>query len=352
MLLFRPLRLIPAALTLILLAACSSATSSPTATSAPTDTPEPTATPVPFAVLMTYPDISSPAQDRACAEAREFIAAQGWELREMEPGTDVLQVVLEQNPQLIVFVGTSLGDSIASAAAARPDLRFVAVEDPGVSPAANLLVVGGENIRSDEAAFLAGLMAGVANTNDRIGWVGESGTVRGKSYRNGFRHGVRLVCPVCYIFEYELTSTADAQAGQDAANSLLSDYADTASASPNPAGTAALLDLAGNNIRVAGTQPDFYDSLSSVNSVGVDQVLGNPTVRPDLLLRDLLPRFVGGETFDQPVPYSIENGGLDFAEFTNDWISAGKQAFIRAILDDVKSGRLDIGVDPSTGEER
>jgi basic membrane protein A and related proteins len=352
MLSIKKIRLIPAALTLIFLAACSSAVSSPTVTVAPTDTPEPTAAPAPFAVLMTNPDIPSPAQDRARAEAREYIAAQGWELREVQPGPDALQVVMEQNPQLIVFVGTGLGDPIASAAAARPDLRFVAVEDPGVSPAANLLVVGGENIRSDQAAFLAGLMAGVANTNDRVGWVGESVTVRGKSFRNGFRHGVRLVCPVCYIFEYELASTADVQAGKDAANGLLSDYADTASAGPNPAGTAALLDLAGNNIRVAGTQPDFYDSLVSIHGVGVDQVLGSPTVRPDLLLRDLLPRFVGGETFDQPVAYSIENGGLDFAEFPNDWISAGKQAFIRAILDDVKSGRLDVGVDPSTGEER
>lgn len=348
-------RWLPVLLLAAALAACSTAATADkpavTPTLGPTLTPSPT--PLPLALLVSPAQPRNTAEQLARQSVEEFATAQGWVLKRLEPGADGLTLALLENPRLVAFVGSGMGEQITAAAAARSDLLFAAVEESGVTPATNLLVVGGEHLRGDQAAFLAGLLAGLDTQNDYVGWIGEAGTVRGKLYQNGFRHGVRYTCPLCRIFDYELPSVADAAAGQMAADSLAGDYADTASAIPGPAGNAALLDLASGRIRIAGAQPDFQTGLFGDDGAsGALQVLGSPAVRPDILLADLLPRFLGGEKFDAAVPYSIENGSLEFAPFSNDWITPGQQRFLGEILAQIASGRLDIGVDPQTGEER
>jgi basic membrane lipoprotein Med (substrate-binding protein (PBP1-ABC) superfamily) len=336
-----------------LLAACGSAGTVPTPTIAPTAAPTvmPSPTPLPAAILM------APAQPRTAAErlarsaVEEFAVAQGWVLKRVDPGAETLEFSLQENPRLVAAVGSGMGGQIAAAAAAHPGLRFAAIEESGIPHGANLLVVGG-NVRGDQAAFLAGLLAGVENGNDYVGWVGEAGTVRGTMYRNAFRHGVHFVCPYCTVFYYDLPSSDDVGAGLAAADSLAGDYADTASAVPGPAGDAALQELAARKIRVAGAQADFYESLFGGGTAkGADDVLGGLAFRPDILLADLLPRFAGGENFDSPFAYSLENGGLEFAAFPNEWITPGRQAYLRNIVAELVSGRLTIGVDPQTGEE-
>ena len=229
----------------------------------------------------------------------------------------------------------------------------MAVEETGVQPLPNLLVVGGDNFRRDQAAFMAGLLASIENTNDYVGWIGEAGTTRGKIYQNGFRHGIRYLCPRCRVFDFELAESADGAAGVDAASQLLVNYIDTASAIPGTAGGAALIHLSENGVRVAGAKPDFFRSeFADGVSPGAKSVLGEIAFRPDILLGDWLPRFMDGEVFSEAVSYSLENGSLEFGPFPNAWISAARQEFLQKILAEVASGRLDIGIDPQTGEER
>ena len=94
--------------------------------------------------------------------------------------------------------------------------------------------------------------------------------------------------------------------------------------------------------RVAGHAFGYLDPL----------VLGEIAFRPDILLAELLPRFAAGESFADPVSYSLENGSLVYAPFPNDWISTARQNYLQEILAEVAAGRLDIGIDPQTGEER
>jgi basic membrane lipoprotein Med (substrate-binding protein (PBP1-ABC) superfamily) len=300
------------------------------------------------------PDSPIPAAQQLAIQAVEtFCKQKELALKRITPGSTVLEDYLPGTPSLVAAVGSGFGQAMYAAAQAHPEIRFVAVEESGVQPLPNLLVVGGENVRIDQVAFLAGVLATVENRNEYVGWIGQSGTVSGTIYRNSFVHGIRYTCPRCRLFDFELEPSAGAQDGVSAAAALQTDYADTASAIPSAAGDAALTELAKRGIRVAGTRPDFYALLFAGGlSVGSKSVLGGPAFRPDLLLADLLPRFFGGETFSEAAAYSLENHSLEYAPFPNDWISSGRQAFLQSIIDDLTSGRLDIGVDPKTGEER
>jgi basic membrane lipoprotein Med (substrate-binding protein (PBP1-ABC) superfamily) len=351
---FYKVRFFFAAILAASLAACSKSgptvpTASPTA--APTAVPSPT--PAPYALLLA-PDSPPAASLKLAVQAVETYCAQkGLALTRVIPGDAIPENTLQGGPGLVAAVGSGSGKAVYAAAQAHPEIRFVAVEESGVQPLPNLLVIGGENVRFDQVAFLAGLLATVENRNEYIGWIGQSGTANGTVYKNGFLHGVRYACPRCRVFDFELDASADAPAGIAAAGELKIDYADTASAVPSAAGDAALINLAAHGIRVAGTRPDFYLSLFAGGSGdGSKSVLGGPAFRPDILLADLLPRYLGGEKFPEAAAYSLENHSLEYAPFPNDWISSGRKAYLQQILADVASGRLDIGVDPKTGEER
>jgi basic membrane lipoprotein Med (substrate-binding protein (PBP1-ABC) superfamily) len=343
-----------AALVAVMTVSCSGGATPATATPSPTAEavlPAPTPTPEPHAVIMAPDPAPSAAVELAVRAVEEFAAGQGWEVRRATPGQEVLGADRLGNPRLFAAVGSGYGAAVYSAAQAHPGIRFLAVEETEVQPLANLLVIGGD-FRRDQAAFMAGLLAGIENRNDYVGWIGEEGTARGKIYQNGFRHGIRYVCPRCRLFDFELAASADAAAGISAAGQLLTNYIDTASAIPGMAGDAGLTELAKNGVRVAGAGPDFYRNVFGGGSgTGADHVLGEPAFRPDVLLADCLPRYVEGEAFPDPAVYSLENGGLEFAPFPNEWISAARRDFLEKTLAELAAGRLDIGIDPLTGEE-
>jgi len=337
------------------LAACSKAGSSatpiPSASATLTAIPSPTS--APFALLLASDSPKSESQQLAVKAIESFCKQTGLALKRIPPAGAIPGDYLQGLPSLVASLGTGSGQAVYAAAQAHPDVRFVAVEESGVQPLPNLLVIGGENVRIDQVAFLAGVLATVENRNEYVGWIGQSGTVSGMIYRNSFVHGVRYTCPRCRLFDFELDPSADSAAGVAAAGELQSDYVDTASAVPGAAGDAGLIDLAKKGIRVAGTQPDFYSGLFGGGAGdGSKYVLGGPAFRPDVLLADLLPRYLSGEKFAEAAAYSLENHSLEFSPFTNDWISSGRQIYLQEVVSDLASGRLDIGVDPKTGQER
>ncbi len=336
------------------LAACSQAVTPVLSTPTPEATvPAATPTGEPYVLLVAPENPPTMAAQLAVQAVEAFASEKGLALRRVSPADGILASGEFGNPALVAAVASGNGPALFAAAQSHAGVRFAAVEEVGVQPLVNLLVVGGDNYRRDQAAFMAGLLATIENRNDYVGWVGEADTVRGKIYQNGFRHGIRYVCPRCRIFDFELSASADAATGISAAGQLREDFIDTASAIPGAAGDAALVNLAENGVRVAGAGPDLYRLVFADGAAnGAKSVLGEPAFRPDLLLADLLARYLAGESFPQPVAYSLENGGLAFAPFPNDWISSARQAYLEKILADVAAGRLDIGIDPQTGEER
>ncbi|MBN2086151.1 MAG: hypothetical protein JW748_13105 [Anaerolineales bacterium] len=348
-------RLLSGILLATTLAACSQDRTPAPSTPTPAEATIPAATPTgePYVLLMAPDAPPTRATQLATQAVETFVKENGLALRRVTPGAEVLGSGLPGSPTLVAAVASGYGTELAAAAQANADALFAAIEEPGVQPLPNLLVVGGDNVRHDQAAFMAGLLATIENGNDYVGWIGEADTARGKLYQNGFRHGVRYNCPRCRVFDFELTPGADAGAGISAAGQLRENFIDTASAIPGAAGEAALIHLAENGIRVAGAGPDFFLRVfGDGGSSGAKSVLGEPAFRPDLLLADLLTRFLAGETFPEAVAYSLENGSLELAPFPNAWISSARQAYLLNILAEVAAGRLDIGIDPQTGEER
>ncbi len=336
------------------LAACNPLIGTPTATSvsptaAPSVEPSATAPAAPRVFLLMNSDVPAYAALQTALE--EMAGTQGWALAKLTPGAETLNQALAEEPTLVVSVATGLGELLVQAASAHGDVRWVAIDETQSTAAPNVLVIGPAT-REDQIAFLAGALAGLANSNNRVGWIGEPGSVRGTLYRNGFIHGVRYTCPLCWVFEEGTPPGATAEAGGLAAAALQPNYIDTAGAFPGPAGDSALLTLAAGSVRVVGSQPRFAEQVFAGQPEAAKNILGEVELRPGHLLRELLPRFLAGEAFAEPLTYSIENGGLGYAPFATPWITPGLQKNLEEMLGLLASGDLQIGIDPATGEEQ
>jgi hypothetical protein len=301
-------------------------------------------------VILSSPGVPTSGVQLAQHAIGALAGSRGWKVMQVSAAPETLQAAIGQKPALIVSLASGLGKLMVQSAQANPSLRFVAVEEPQAQPEKNLLVIGA-SAREDEEAFLAGALAGIDNTNHRAGWVGELNSLRGKIYENGFLHGVRYTCPLCLVYPYELPPGSPAEAGDAASDTLRADNVDTASAIPGPAGDRALLDLSAGLVRVSSPDPDLWARVyGQGQEKGASNVLGWARTRPDLLLARALPELLEGHLGAVAFPYSLEGGGLDLQASPNPWISPGLQANLTEMVIQLKSGELDIGVNPETGD--
>jgi basic membrane protein A and related proteins len=165
-------------------------------------TPTPTATCVTSFRVTFVTDVSGPqsavdgAGWRGVGEAlRQLPCAHAEQRVSRRPGDYLtnLQTAADQHADLVIAGSFLLTDAVVDAARANPTTHFMLV-DPIVVPASqpNLLVL---SFRQDQAAFLAGALAGIVTTSGIVAGVyGPGGAIDGAN-RTGFEDGARYARP-------------------------------------------------------------------------------------------------------------------------------------------------------------
>ena len=206
----------------LILNACG-ATNEPTATNAPlpTDTlaplpPEQTTTPVtPLAILVIPatldPETSNLYQktvyDLSQASGLRFQVRNALTPADLEPG---LQIVIALAPD----------PGIAGLAAAAPNVQFLAINIPDLTPAGNISVLGG-NSQSNIAAFLAGYTASLITDDYRIGMMMPRDNADAIGAFNAYANGMRFYCGTCrpvYFYSFAFPQYVDIPAEEDPNN--------------------------------------------------------------------------------------------------------------------------------------
>jgi hypothetical protein len=68
------------------------------------------------------------------------------------------------------------------------------------------------------------------------------------------------------------------------------------------------------------------------------------------LIEQALEALVAGEP-GTAWSYAIENGGIRLGEIDPEALSPGRQRLLQEAYEAVAAGRLDLGIDPATGEQ-
>jgi len=107
----------------------------------------------------------------------------------------------ELEPGLQIVIALAPDPGIAALAAAAPNVQFLAINIPEISPGGNVSVLGG-NSQSDLAAFLAGYTAALITDDYRIGMMLPKDNADAIRAFNAYTSGMTFYCGTCRPFYY------------------------------------------------------------------------------------------------------------------------------------------------------
>jgi len=329
---------------LLFLSACSAPATPPVTDSGVTPAPaspepsteatEPPATPSPSApqrvILLALPGADAARVSALQGALAELAGQEGYLFETLD---SVAAIDLDDSIALAAALPPD--PAIANLATANPQVKFLALDIPGVQAAENI------------SGFIAGYLAAVITQDWRVGVISDPSTLAGKAARNGFGKGVVFYCGLCRpayppFVQYPLfvdlaqgASSAEQQAAIDAlvANAVKTVYVASGASSP-----ALFESLAQAGLQIIGHgTPPAQASAQWVASIELDEIGA---------LRQLWPRLMSGERaifLQAPLTLAARNPLL---------FSTGRQRLVEKVMQELLAGYIDTGIDIQTGEPR
>lgn len=332
-------------LILAVLSACAPAaptSQSPDASPAPTETLRPTAGPTPtmpspLAILLIPADLNEDVSRNYQSAIYDLAQAAGlrYQVRNV---LSVEDLALEPNLKVVIALAPDPG--LSSLAAAAPQAQFLAVNIPDITPGGNISVLGGEGIRADQQAFMAGYI-GALVTDDffEVGAILRKDSPESAIIQKAFGTGRTYYCGLCrpiglYTpFEYP----AFIEIPGDAKPSEYTAYADVLILQKKVAtmfiqpglDVPELLDyLTITGVLMIGTQTPHKPLSSWVVTLQPDYLKATIAAWPSLVAGE------GGRTFPAP---------LTFTDINEELFSVGKQRLAEETMQAMFEGFISTG---------
>jgi hypothetical protein len=229
----------------------------------------------------------------------------------------------QTNVVAVVSVQEALDGQLQQSAA--EGIPIVAINVPGIEPAASLSTVG--NARHDQAGFLAGVMTGLASQTGWIGQVTATGDPHEQTYRLGFTQGLLWGCPKCQIISQ---TASEMTLDRFRANSV-----DVVFIFPGTAASEAAQVLVEGNLPMV-----WVGENGPPTKVLVGRLIFEEGSLVILALDVLLSTGEG-----QAWPLSIETSTLFPVDINDELLSPGRQRLLEEAYGAIAAGELDIGTD-------
>jgi basic membrane lipoprotein Med (substrate-binding protein (PBP1-ABC) superfamily) len=292
---------------------------------------------------------------QAVQGARRAVEAHGGEVQVREAPTPAaigahMEALIKQGCAHLVSLGPVAADPAAAIADRNRGITFSVVEfsfDPALPNAHGLI------FRDDQAAFLAGALAGLASRSQVVGVVAGHQAPRSRKYVNGFAQGAAETCPACRVLSAYVTADTDPAEAERAAQKQIAAGADVIFGAAGQAGQAALLYAAGQAVYVIGAETDAYLTLFEEGAApGADWVLGSAVKRVDVAVTASVEARLRGTFAAGTLVFEASNGGIGLAPFHTPApvVTGEAQARLAEIQAGLASGALQTGVDLATGE--
>lgn len=319
----------------------------PTATVAPTETPTltpeptPTLTPTPLPPLLvilispdTDPELANYLQTTFGELARE--AGLRMQVREGISAGEVASDVA-------YLIAAPPANGLSTLVASAPDTRFLAIDIPGLTPAPNLISIGGGGTSLDQQGFIAGYTAAILTDQWRVGVISVEDTDTGQTARIGFQTGVPYFCGLCNpenppFYDYPLfiglpAGSTDVE-WRALADFMVQRFVQTVYVVPGAGGDDLLRYLADNGVNIIGsTQPP--DAIRSRWIMSI-----RPEIRENYTR--YWPDLIGEQPgFSLPIPILL-------TDINPELMSTGRQAHIEQVFEEVQAGYIYTGVDDIT----
>ncbi len=249
---------------------------------------------------------------------------------------------------VIITIGSSMGDVTASKAKQYPDIKFAIIDNAyAISGLANVTSL---MFAEDQAGFLAGVLAGGMSRSGFVCSVSSIQNPQSERYMRSFFGGATWQASKKMKFmnnyiniqttDANVPSSTDSTQGKETALKLIDHGCDVVFAIGGDAVNGVLLAARDNNLPAIGADVDQYYTNPEARPALISSAMKNV----DVAVYNYLKTVVDGSVKAGISIGTLQNGAVGLAPF-HDWdskIPAGLKAQIQKASDGIKDGSIKI----------
>ncbi len=309
-------------------AAPTSSTSEPVPTETSIPTPVLTSTPVvPLAILILPATLDPESSNLYQKTVYDLTQTSGMRFQVRNTLTPA-----DLEPGLKIIIALAPDPGIAALAAAAPNVQFLAINIPEITPGGNISVLGG-NSQSDLAAFLAGYTAALITDDYRIGMMLPKDNADAIRAFNAYTSGMTFYCGTCrpfYYLPWSFPQYIDIPADEDVTH--YNAFSDILILQKKVRTIYLYPDIATEDLMTyIGTTGTLMIGTKTPEQLPAGWVM---TIQPDVVkaIQNAWPQLIsgqGGVTVQSPLGLSDIDPSL---------LSAGKRRLVEQMLQDLQAG--------------
>jgi basic membrane protein A and related proteins len=243
---------------------------------------------------------------------------------------------------LCIMVGFMGAEPTYNAALANPSTLFAILDFSYADYPPNLQ---GAVFASEEAAYLAGTLAGKMTGSNIIGLIGGMDIPPVNDFLCGFEQGAVDINPEVTTFWTYLETFVDQDAGAAAAQEMLDEGADVIFPAAGPAGTGALFTATQAGAWAVGVDVDQYMTVFGGGiEPGADHLLTSAIKRLDNVVFQIISETLSDNFVPGTVKYDLAVEGVGLAPYHAADAAIPDDA--KAAVEAARAGLLDGSIDP------
>ncbi|MEM8921867.1 MAG: BMP family ABC transporter substrate-binding protein [Actinomycetota bacterium] len=256
-----------------------------------------------------------------------------------------LDTMLTKDVDIVITVGFPFQDVTLDAAADRPDLRFIGVDQGNPDDLDNYVAIA---FRDDQVGFIAGAMAGLLTEGGIVAVVAGPDTVPPVvAIADGFEAGVAHTNPEATVLRRHLDSFVDPESGAATAQANVGNGADVVFGAAGDTGTAATRVAATSGAWAIGVdQDEYFTTFAGGAEPGANRLATSAIKRVDLGVFLTLAAYSIGEVEGGGLLLGAENGGVGYAPFHQADIGDD----VAVALEDIRLGLASGDIEPLAGD--
>jgi simple sugar transport system permease protein len=261
-----------------------------------------------------------------------------------------LERAIDEGCNVVITIGSRTGEQVERIAVRHRQVHFVVVDHQPPERSKNIT---GLLFAEDQAAFLAGALAGLVCGRGTVGFVGGQDVPPVRKFHRGFEHGLAETNRRAEIVDMYTESFTDVEAGEEAGRELMGHGADVVFAAAGQSGGGAIRAAAQEGAWVIGVDQDQWVTTFQEGDVaGSERILTSAVKRVDQAVYDAVTRAVEGKLQSGVLRYDLSNDGVGLAPYheADTDVSSEVKGQIQEIAQGLRSGEIRTYVGPA-GED-
>lgn len=255
----------------------------------------------------------------------------------VEDAATALRDYASEGYDLVIAHGSQYGSSLAEIAPDFPDIAFAHGTTVETFADEGITNVYAYEARSEEGAFVMGVMAAMMTESDVVGVVGPIETGDAKLYVDGFTAGVMWQNEEVTVLVNYIQSFSDVALAATAAEAMLDEDADILT------GTAQMVPGAVNKAKEAGAL--WFGTQANQTSLAPEIVVASQVYDWHVALMPIIEDVLAGEIQGEAFALTLENGGL-VLEYNEDFeLDEAVAEAGQAVFDAIVAGDIAFEVD-------